>query len=197
MSRLTGALLVLAAGVWSLGYAQTIRAPKIWNDADLADWATPIAGLNVRPAHYSEAEYYAVPADNLKTYPVYHPDAEPPGYWEDLQKRKPEPMVDASKIRSTDDWITAGERAFRELDSVLVRTNDPAIIAQVRNPETFKNVIKLADGTAFGPRWVVTERGVMVSIGACGFCHRSLQPDNTLRFAGPGGRDPEAQRGPG
>jgi hypothetical protein len=197
MSRLTGMLVALAAGAWSLGFAQTIRAPKIWNEAELADWATPIAGLNVRPGHYSEAEYYAVPADNLKTYPVYHPDAEPPGYWEDLQKRKPEPMVDASTIRSTADWIAAGERAFRELDSVLVRTNDPAIVAQARNPETFKGVIKLADGTAFGPRWVVTEQGVKLSLGACGFCHRSLQSDNTLRFGGPGGRDPEALRGPG
>jgi len=197
MSRLTGVLLAFAAGAWSLGFAQTTRVPRIWNDADLADWATPIAGLNVRPAHYSEAEYYAVPADNLKTYPVYHPDAEPPGYWEDLQKRKPEPMVDVSKIRSTADWIAAGERAFRELDSVLVRTNDPAIIAQARNPETFKGVIKLADGTAFGPRWVVTQSGVMLSIGACGFCHRTLQPDQTVRFGGPGGRDPEAQRGAG
>jgi|SoiMethySBSTD1v2_1073268.scaffolds.fasta_scaffold14970_5 hypothetical protein len=197
MSRLTATLLALAASAWSLGYTQTIRAPRIWNDADLADWATPVAGPNVRPAHYSEAEYYAVPADNLKTYPVYHPDAEPPGYWEDLQKRKPEPMVDASQIRSTADWIAAGERAFRELDSVLVRTNDPAIIAQARDPETFKGVIKLADGTAFGPRWVVTQGGVMLSIGACGFCHRTLQPDQTVRFGGPGGRDPEAQRGAG
>jgi hypothetical protein len=27
------------------------QAPRIWDDAALADWATPIAALNVRPAH--------------------------------------------------------------------------------------------------------------------------------------------------
>ena len=55
------------------------QAPRIWDDAALADWATPVATLNVRPTHYSSAEYYSVPAENLRTYPVYHPDSEPPG----------------------------------------------------------------------------------------------------------------------
>src|SRR5262245_21356357 len=124
MARKAATLLALALGAWSLGFTQTVSVPRIWNDRDLADWATPIAGLNVRPAHFSEAEYYAVPGDNLKSYPVYHPDAEPPGYWEDLQKRKPEPIVDVRTIRTNADWIAAGERAFRELDSVRLRTND-------------------------------------------------------------------------
>jgi len=34
--------------------------PRIWDDAALAEWATPVATLNVRPAHYSSAEYYSV-----------------------------------------------------------------------------------------------------------------------------------------
>src|SRR6266540_3409664 len=85
-------------------------APRIWDDAALEDWATPVATLNLRPAHYSSAEYYSVPGDNLRTYPVYHPDSEPRGYWEELQKRKPEPLVDVSRIRTREDWIAAGER---------------------------------------------------------------------------------------
>ena len=92
----------------------------------LADWATPLAALKIRPAHYTAAEYYSAPADNLRTYPVYLPDKEPPGYWEELQKKKPEPLVDVSKIRTTQDWIAAGARAFSELDDPLARTNDPA-----------------------------------------------------------------------
>jgi hypothetical protein len=47
------------------------RVPVIWDDAALSDWATPIAALQVRPAHYKPADYYAVPAENLRTYPVY------------------------------------------------------------------------------------------------------------------------------
>ena len=139
--------LALLVGLSIVAFSQSpVKPPRIWDDAALADWATPVAGLNVRPSVYSSAEYYSVPADNLRTYPVYHPDNEPPGYWEELQKKKPEPLVDVSKIRSKDDWIAAGQRAFREIDSVLVRTADRAIIAQARDPRSFARTVKLPDG---------------------------------------------------
>ena len=112
--------------------------PVIWDDAALAGWATPIAALQVRPGHYQPADYCAVPADNLRTYPVYLPDREPPGYWESLKKRKPEPLVDVSKIRTKSDWIEAGARAFRELDNPLSRTGDAALIAAIRDPKTLR-----------------------------------------------------------
>ena len=166
------------------------RAPRIWDDAALADWATPVATLNVRPAHYSSSEYYSVPAENLRTYPVYHPDSEPPGYWEELQKKKPEPLVDVSKIRSTDDWIAAGERAFREVDNFWSRTDDPALIARARDSRSFEGVFKLPDGTAFGPRWLVTADGVRLSSPACSACHFTVRADGTVAFAGPRGPRP-------
>ena len=149
-----------------------VQPPRIWDDAALAEWATPIAALNVRPAHYSAAEYYSVPGDNLRTYPVYPPDSEPSGYWEELNKKKPEPLVDVSKIRTTEDWMAAGERAFSELDSFWTRTNDPSLIAQARNPRNFDGVLKWPDGTVGESRWVVTEQGVMLSRRECGNCHR-------------------------
>ena len=169
--------------------AQT-HIPRIWDDAALADWATPVAGLNVRPSHYSSAEYYSVPGDNLRTYPIYHPDAEPAGYWEELNKKKPEPLVDVSKIRSTADLIAAGERAFREVDNFWSRTSDPALIAQARDPRTFEGVFRLPDGTAFGPRWVVTAEGVQLSSPACSACHFTTRADGTVAFAGPRGPRP-------
>ena len=73
---LLGSLWVFAA---SLPAQAPVSAPRIWDDAALADWATPVAGLNVRPSHYSSAQYYSVPADNLRTYPVYAPGREPAG----------------------------------------------------------------------------------------------------------------------
>ena len=164
--------------------------PRIWDDAALADWATPVATLNVRPAHYSSAEYYRVPAENLRTYPLYHPDREPPGYWEELQKKKPEPLVDVATIRSTADWIAAGERAFRELDNFWSRTDDPALIAQARDGKTFDGVFRLPDGTAFGPRWVVTAEGVRLSSPACSACHVTFRTDGTVAFATPRGPRP-------
>ena len=45
-----------AAAVTLVVSAQSVAVPKIWDDRALAEWATPIAGLNVRPAHYSAAE---------------------------------------------------------------------------------------------------------------------------------------------
>lgn len=173
-------LLCLGSAVYSAA-----RAPVIWNDRQLDDWATPVAALKVRPSHYSRSEYYAIAGDNLRTYPVYRPDREPPGYWEALQKKKPEPLVDAAAIRSTKDWIAAGGRAFRDLDDPLSRTDDPALIARARDPVTFANVPGLADGTVFQPRWVVTDRGLMLSNLACATCHRRVNADRTIDYAGP------------
>src|SRR5215471_17934746 len=59
--------------------------PKTWDQTALADWATPVAGLNVRPTNMPAAEYYAMSVENVRTYPVYFPGREPDGYWEMLQ----------------------------------------------------------------------------------------------------------------
>ena len=185
MFRAFSAVLAVVLGCVAMA-AQT-EPPRIWNDGALAEWATPVAGLNVRPSHYSSAEYYASPEENLRTYPVYHPDSEPPGYWDWLQKQNPEPLVDARTIQKDSDWIVAGARAFRDVDAVLLRTNDPALIAQARDPRNFEGVFKLPDGSAFGTRWVVTKQGVMLTTAACSTCHVSTAPDGSLVFAGPGG----------
>ena len=195
MIRASFVSAVLTAALSVIVAAQTVLVPKIWDDAALAEWATPVATLNIRPAHLSEAEYYAVPGDDLRTYPVYHPDAEPPGYWEELKKKKPEPLVDASTIRTPNDWIAAGERAFREVDSFWSRTNDPAVMAQARDPRSFENALKLPDGSAYGPRWVVTDQGVMLSWLACGNCHLSFRHDGSISAGGPRGPRPPGSPG--
>ena len=178
---LTATVLLALAPI---AHTQT-RSPVIWDERALADWATPVAGLNVRPAHHTAAEYYAVPPDNLRTYPVYLPGNEPPGYWEDLQKKKPEPLLDMSRMRTPQDWIAGGERAFHELDNPLTRTGDPALIARARDPKTFANVVGLPDGTIFQPRWVVTGRGVMLSNLQCAGCHSRVNADRTIDYAFP------------
>ena len=175
--------LCALVALWTTLIAQSVTVPRIWDDAALADWATPVAGLNVRPSNYSAAEYYAVPGDNLKTYPVYPPDKEPPGYWEWLQQQKPEPLVDVTRIRSTQDWIEAGERAFHDLGSLVVRTNDPVLIAQARDASVFQGVLTLSDGGVVGPRWVVTPDGVMLTARACAACHQDHREGNQRRGA--------------
>src|SRR5262249_15266367 len=99
--------------------------PRIWDQRALEDWATPIAALSVRPANYTAAEYYAVPDDNLRTYPLYRPDKEPPGFWKSLQHKRPEKLVDASLRRTPADWIAAGGRRVRGVRIPLPRDADP------------------------------------------------------------------------
>lgn len=187
MNRTHALALSIAVGVYAIITAQVTTAPRIWDDAALADWATPVAGLNVRPSHYSSAEYYAAPVDNLQTYPVYHPDKEPPGYWESLQKMTPRPLVDASAIRSQQDWIAAGSRAFREMDLAYMRTNEPALIAEARDRERLNRFFTFDDGSIVGLRWVVTPDGVRLSGRACAACHVDWGPDGRVVIGGPSG----------
>jgi hypothetical protein len=183
-SSLLASLATWIAATTSVAQAPA-SVPKIWDDTALAEWATPIAALKLRPSHYTSAEYYAVSADNLRTYPVYLPDKEPPGYWDSLQKKKPEPLVDVSRIHTKRDWIEAGARAFRELDNPFSRTDDPALIAAIRDSRTFAGIAGLADGTVLDQRWVVTERGVMLTQWECAACHAKMAPDRTVAYGLP------------
>ena len=98
-----------------------IEAPRFWNDRELSDWATPVAGINVRPGHYSEKEYYAAPELELvRTYPVYAPGREPAGYWQMLQNAKPERLLTPG-TRTEGEWIAEGKRVFHELDALIFR----------------------------------------------------------------------------
>ncbi|MGH9142593.1 MAG: hypothetical protein ACRD2I_15790, partial [Vicinamibacterales bacterium] len=135
--------------------------PRTWDDAALADWATPVAGLNVRPTHMTAKEYYALPTENVRTYPVYVPDREPRGYWERLQRVGPKPLIEPDARWTEADWITAGRRVFNELDHLALRTLDPKWIAAARSAATFdpSRTTMLPTGEVFGMRWVPTSKG--------------------------------------
>jgi hypothetical protein len=101
--------------------------------------------------------------------------------------------VDVSKIRTIEDWIDAGARAFSDLDTPLARTNDPALIAKARDPRTFENVAGLADGTVREPRWVVTDRGVMLTTSSCSSCHANVRDRTARSESGRSKRLPQAR----
>jgi hypothetical protein len=151
--------------------------PKTWDDRKLEDWATPLAGINVRPATVSASEYYALPIDNLRTYPVYLPDREPAGYWEMLQKVGPKPLIEIEKLKYQADWIDAGRRMFFESDSIHQRTVDPQLISMARDARALheSGAEALPNGVLPDIRWVPTEKGVALSVPQCGTCHVTYQ----------------------
>jgi hypothetical protein len=103
------AFLLASLTLWSQsGFRPEI--PKVWDEAALADWVTPLAELNVRPTHMSANEYYSMPEYNLLSYPAYMPGREPEGYWEMLQHIGPKPLVEPETLKTEAEWIAAGRR---------------------------------------------------------------------------------------
>ncbi|MEO8466443.1 MAG: hypothetical protein ABI640_13955 [Gammaproteobacteria bacterium] len=178
----TGGLAIAAATVALVYHAtHTWRpdVPRVWDEAALANWATPLAGLGQAPTHMSAAEYYAIPEQNLRSYPLYMPDREPAGYWDRIQTVGPQPLIEPDKLVTQADWIAAGERVF--LDAVVLKTFDAEVIAMARSQEAMqaRRTGPLPDGTVNGLRWVPTKDGVAVGLTNCSACHVLYLPDNT------------------
>ena len=153
--------------------------PRVWDEAALEGWATPLAGLGAPPTHLTPAEYYSIPEENLRTYPLYMPDREPAGYWQQLQTVGPQPLIDTDTLVTKADWIAAGERVF--VDSVVLKTFDAEVIALARDQQAMasRGTGPLPDGTINGIRWVPTENGVALGFTNCSACHVLYLPDNT------------------
>lgn len=163
------------------------KVPKVWDEAALARWLTPLAGLNARPTHLSEAEYYSLPVENLRSYPVYFPDREPPGYWEKLQHLGPQSLIEPEKLKTEADWIAAGERVFEEADHFNLRIFDPILVAQVRARGFLlaQGTVPFPDGTLDLLRWVPTPRGIALSVPGCAGCHVLHRADGTQIIGAP------------
>ena len=129
MRNIPIALVMLAGTLLAAQQLTLLKLPVTWDEAALREWATPIAGLNVRPGHFSAEEYHKAPIDNLRTYPVYYPGREPAGYWEMLQSVGPRPLIETETLRSDADWVRVGQRVFDEYDIAAFRVLDPTLPA--------------------------------------------------------------------
>ena len=135
MRRLIATSIVtLAVATLAAQQVTRTRAPRLWTDEALSGWALPIAGVNATPSFYTEAEYYAAPVDELRTYPVYLKGREPKGYRDWMRRQGPQPLIEIGKARSDAEWVEAGRRMFDGFDLPENRTDDSRVLAWLDDP---------------------------------------------------------------
>jgi hypothetical protein len=169
--------------------ASSILVPKAWNDRDLSDWATQLPGLGLRPGFYSETEFDKIPVAKLyRTYPAYHPDYEPPGYWEWLQKQTPKPLLESGSLHTERDWKDAGRVVFHDLYHLALvagATADLTPLVRSRAALERAGIKPLPDGT-LPMSWLVAPEGVRPVTKACSSCHTRYLADGTIIDGAPG-----------
>jgi hypothetical protein len=151
--------------------------PKTWDETELKAWTIPAREPGAYTVHVAPSFYYSIPVPPIyKSYPIYHPSKEPPGYMEWLGRQDPQVIFDPSKLRTEAEWIAAGKLVFE-----TPRGNVPA--------ESFRDLrwydkLKIpltAEGVVPGWRYVVRKKGLVeAGAGSCSACHSRVMPDGSL-----------------
>ncbi len=158
--------------------------PKTWDDTAIATVEVPLADPVGSPKHAPAAYYYRIPvAPIYKSYPVYAPGYEPPGYINWLKDQPPQILWDgdghAPALRTQQDWIKAGEVVF----DAAVRYGGNRLFSDLRDPSWYAEtrVPHAKDGTLPIFRYVIVKRGV-IDVGqfSCGYCHTRLMPGGDI-----------------
>jgi hypothetical protein len=161
--------------------------PETWEDAEISSLELPLANPIGSPKHVSADYYYKIPVRPVyKTYPVYSPGHEPPGYMDRLKQAEPLVVWDdrghAPPLQTEADWIRAGEIVF---DAPLFFNESEGVtaFADVRNPDWYARIQPPLekDGTMPFYRYVVRKKGE-VELGqlACATCHTRILPNGTV-----------------
>lgn len=156
----------------------------------------PLAGLGQPPSFESSASYDARPVDNLRTWPVYHPNFEPKGYREKLLRWGLQALIEPRSLHNEQDWIEAGRIVFEALDTPASRTSDPAVLAHFtsaaaidRHRDAHHDVLT-REGILLDYRWVVERDGTLkLSLSSCFGCHSRLMEDGSLLWGAPSNYD--------
>lgn len=201
-ARLSPVFLLLAGMIAGnrLGRAQhPVRPtiPKVWDERALATLEVPLALPVISPAHVSADYYERIPVRLVyKSYPIYHPGSEPPGYLDWLRRQEPEVIFDPAKLKTEADWVRAGEVVFDApigfASTAGIDYHICAFLDDVRDPDwyTATRVPLTERGVMPFLRYVVRKKG-LVELGqlSCATCHTRVMPDRTL-FKGAQGNFP-------
>ena len=177
------ALAIAVATPLAAQRAAPTPVPRLWTDRALATWALPVAGVKATPKFYTEAEYYAAPIDEVRTYPVYLKSREPAGYRDWMRKQGPQPLIEPAKLKSEADWMAAGRDVFDGLHLAEFRTADPGAFRWADDPDivAHEGVTVAADGTIPGVRWLIDhDRQLKLTLAECSGCHTRILPDGSI-----------------
>ncbi|GEM_PF-242868 len=169
------------------------RIPRVWDDDVLASLEIPLANAAFSPKHVSSSYYERIPVREIyRSYPVYAPGREPPGYIEWLTQQEPSIAFDSRTCKTEADWIRAGEIVFdapitlERLGSFGRRKDDHLYL---RDPSWYDAVKPpvASDGTIPFFRYAIQEKGkIEIGILACGMCHTRVMPDGSVIKAAQG-----------
>jgi len=159
--------------------AAPTQIPKLWDEEALASMTLPSAVPGTRILYVSSHFYYSIPEQPAwKSYPVYTPQREPPGYVEWLRTREPEQVFDVTRMKTARDWIKAGSLIY---DTPYELT--PLEKSPVREREWFEklNPPLTNDGAITAFRYVIRVRGeIEVGSGSCASCHSRVMPNGSV-----------------
>jgi mono/diheme cytochrome c family protein len=166
--------------------------PETWDD--LRTLEVPLADPKHSPVEVPWEFYYRVMWRPIyKSYPVYAPGHEPPGYFDWLKQQEPQVIwgIDSGGASHTPpleteaDWIKVGEMVF---DAPIAYDTDPwgssvVGIDDVRQPAWYAATGTLLDTRGVMPfaRYVIRKKGV-VELGqqSCGMCHTRVMRDGAV-----------------
>lgn len=165
--------------------------PKLWDDEKVKTVHLPMADKTVELKPISEELFYKLKEKVVyKTYPLYMPGREPKGYYEWLMKQDPEIIFDASKLKSEEDWIKAGEIIY-EMPENYSMVLDSAF--DMKNLNNFFEEMKAIhvpftkEGIIPYFTLAIRQKG-KIELGSfsCGNCHNKVMPEGSLLKGGQG-----------
>ena len=168
------------------------QIPKTWDDAEISAVEIPLSHPQFSPKHMDASFYYRMPVRPIyKSYPVYHPDKEPPGYLRWLTQQQPELIWDTSKLHTREDWNRAGETVFEAPIAYgaigMGLENSTELFVRSRSWYEHVRPPLSSDGVLPFVRYVVRQKGkVEIGMGACALCHSRVLPDGSVLKGGPG-----------
>lgn len=162
--------------------------PRTWDDQAMATLEVPLANPVGSPKHVPAEYYYRIPVRPIyKSYPVYAPGHEPPGYLDWLKRQDPQIVWDdkghAPPLRNEGDWIKAGETVF-DSDTLFVGEHGGLLtLSEVRDREWYQQTGTplTREGRVPFLHYVIRKKGdIELGSFACGMCHTRVMTDGSI-----------------